>query len=251
VVRGVLTRAEVDAARAYVAALGRYVRRPVNGTRLALDDISGLGFRRRYVAHAQLTVQGRVLAARALGPSAASAAEEAAQRLRRQLEALAGSGVAARNEPRVIERAMRDLVGVRRPPPPVRPKPAAERQIVPRHTYAPPEPESTVTAVADLLDLDEQFHLFSHVRTNEDVVVHWRSDRRIGLLYPRGSALADEREIVVPMPSRYSGPLDLDTARAEMDLLDHRFLYFVHAGDQRGRVLYLRFDGDYGLVEPW
>jgi hypothetical protein len=240
----------VDAARAYVAALGRYVSRPVNGTRLALDSISSLGFRRRYVAHAQLTVRGRVLAARAVGPSAATAAEEAAQRLRRQIEAIAGAGVALRNDPRTIQRAMRDLLGERRPPPPVRPKPPAERQIVPRHTYAP-EPESTLTAVADMLDLDEQFHLFSHVRTKEDVVVHWRSDRRIGLLFPRGSPLADERDVVVPMPSRYSDPLDLRTARAEMDLLDHRFLYFVHAEDQRGRVLYLRFDGDYGLVQPW
>jgi hypothetical protein len=27
-------------------------------------------------------------------------------------------------------------------------------------------------------------------------------------------------------------------------------LYFIDAGDRRGKVLYLRFDGDYGLVEP-
>jgi hypothetical protein len=35
-----------------------------------------------------------------------------------------------------------------------------------------------------------------------------------------------------------------------MDMLNHRFLYYLDAEDERGRVLYLRFDGDYGLVEP-
>jgi hypothetical protein len=35
-----------------------------------------------------------------------------------------------------------------------------------------------------------------------------------------------------------------------MDVLNHRFLYFVDAADGRGKVLYLRHDGDYGLVEP-
>jgi hypothetical protein len=38
------------------------------------------------------------------------------------------------------------------------------------------------------------------------------------------------------------------TARAEMDILNHRFVYFTDDG--RGRVLYLRHDGDYGLVDP-
>ena len=205
--------------------------------------------RRRYVARAHVVVRGRVLAAHAVAPSAARAAEIAALRLRRQLRRLADVGVASRNEPRAIERAMRDLVGDPRPPP-ARRKPAGEREVVPRCTYAG-GPEPTLSAVADLLDLDEQFHLFSHVRSDEDVVVHWRDDRRIGLLFPPGSVLADERDIVVPRASRYSRPLSLEEARAEMDVLMHRFLYFVDAGDERGRVLYLRLDGDYGLVQPW
>jgi putative sigma-54 modulation protein len=88
------------------------------------------------------------------------------------------------------------------------------------------------------------------VLTHEDVVVHWRDDGRVGLLHPQGSALADEGPPVVPEASRYSEPLSLAVAREEMDLLNHRFLYFIDAADGRGRVIYLRFDGDYGLVEP-
>ena len=249
-VRGVIPRHEVDAARACIAGLGRYARHPVIAARLALFPAAGLRLRQFHVAHAQILCHGHVLAARAVGPSAAAAADGAAQRLRRQLSRLSEAEVTKRNEPRVIQRALRDLVGEHRAPPPARTKSPEQREIVPRRTYAP-GPEPTLAAVADLLDLDERFHLFSHVRTDEDVVVHWRDDRSIALLYPPGSALADETGIVVASPSRYSAPLALDTARAEMDMLDHRFLYFVHADDQRGKVLYLRFDGDYGLVQPW
>jgi Sigma 54 modulation/S30EA ribosomal protein C terminus len=108
----------------------------------------------------------------------------------------------------------------------------------------------TLEAAADLLDDDLEFYLFRHLRTGEDVVVHRRDDGRLGLLFPRGSALADENDIVVPEPSRYPGPMMLDAARSEMDELDHRLLYFIDAGDGRGKVIYLRHEGDYGLVEP-
>ena len=105
-------------------------------------------------------------------------------------------------------------------------------------------------AVADLLDLDLHFLLFTHARTREDAVVHRRDDLRIGLLHPPGSPLADDSDIVVPEPSRYPEPIPLAQARNEMDVLDHRFLYFIDAADGRGKVIYLRHDGNYGLVEP-
>lgn len=248
-VRGAIPDTDVASARECIAALVRYAAVPIVGARLALDELAGGGERRRHVARAHVFVRGHVLVARATGGSAANAADIVAERLRRQLLRLTGANVALRNEPHGIDQAVNDLVGEYRPPPPVRNKRPEQRQVVPRHTYSP-GPEPTLSAVADLLDLGEEFHLFSHVRTGEDVVVHWRDDHRLGLLFPPGSVLADENDIVAPMPSRYSGPVALDDARSEMDVLEHRFLYFTHADDGRGKVLYLRFDGDYGLVQP-
>jgi len=113
-----------------------------------------------------------------------------------------------------------------------------------------PEPEGIFDAVADLFDLDLHFLLFTHARTREDVVVYRRNDGRIGLLHPPGSPLAEQNEIVVPEPSRYPEPIRLAQARDEMDVLDHRFLYFIDAADGRGKVIYQRHDGNYRLVEP-
>jgi hypothetical protein len=99
------------------------------------------------------------------------------------------------------------------------------------------------------------FRLFVHARTGEDVVVYLHDSGRLRLLFPPGSILSDEGDLLIAKPSWFSDPLPFATARAEMDLLNeravnHRFLYFVDAGDGRGKVIYMRLDGDYGLVEP-
>ena len=240
---GVSPRA-LEAARRKVQMLERHA----GGRDLVGHITVRPGAARSYVADASLTLEGHVLAAHAAGPAPQAAVDAVVERLERQMRRVVDSDVALRNEPRVLAAAIEEL----RDDPPHRPaklKPREEREIVHRRSYAP-EPIPTVTAVADLLDLDLDFHLFVHARTNEDVVVHWRDDGRIGLLFPQDSVLADEDDIVVPEPSRYSDPLTLEVARSEMDVLNHRFLYFTDDDDGRGKVLYLRHDGDYGLVEP-
>ena len=242
----------VEQIRRQVARLEQVVDDPPVGVRLTVRPGprgAGPHSRRPFVADASAPVQGRVVAAHALGPTPMTAAEAVVERLRRQLRRMVDADVALRNEPRTIARAIADLRRTPRPQPTRSSKPPEERRIVHRHTYSD-EPEPTLSAIADLLDDDQSFRLFVHVRTNEDVVVYWRDDGRVGLLFPPGSVLEDEDDPVVPEPSRYSEPLPLAVARGEMDLLNHRFLYFIDAEDERGKVLYLRFDGDYGLVEP-
>jgi hypothetical protein len=189
-------------------------------------------------ADAHMLYEGRVLAAHTSGRSAEEAAELAIRRLRRQVHRVRDSEVALRDEPWREEDLPRPSL-----------KPPEQRQIVRRRTYTS-VPLSTVEAVRELIDLDVLFFLFRHARTSEDVVVHRLASGAIGLLFPRGSVLADEDDIVVPEPSRYSEPLPFEKARTEMDVLNHRFLYFIDADDGRGKVIYLRHDGDYGLVEP-
>jgi hypothetical protein len=203
----------------------------------------------RWGADASLVLNGRRLAAHATGRDALQAAKEAADRLERQMRRVTDAPVALRNDPRAIKSALAHLAHERKHRERPSLKPPDLRDIIPRRTPYP-LPESTLDAAADLLDLDLEFLLFRHVGTGEDVVVYRRDDGRIGLLHPPGSPLADENDIVVPEPSRYAQPIPLAKARDEMDVLNHRFLYFIDAADGRGKVLYLRDDGDYGLVEP-
>ncbi|HEX4717411.1 MAG TPA: sigma 54 modulation/S30EA ribosomal C-terminal domain-containing protein [Thermoleophilaceae bacterium] len=247
-VEGDASPAALDAARQRFASLERFAGKPLAGARLALRRGKPHA-NKPWTADASVLYgeAGRVLAAHAAGRDPLEATDAVFERLRRQLRRVADAEVAQRNEPRVIRAAVEDLDRGDRPE--ARLKPPEERDIVHRRTYVS-VPVGTLDAVADLLDLDVEFLLVKHVRTNEDVVVYRRDDGRIGLIHPPGSALADENDIVVPEPSRYTEPLTLRNARDEMDVLNHRFLYFVDAADGRGKVLYLRHDGDYGLVEP-
>jgi ribosome-associated translation inhibitor RaiA len=243
-----IPRDEIDAARERVAALERFVDDPPVSVRVTVRHMHP-GSRRPYVADADTRYDGRWLAAHAAAPSPLEAVDQVTDRLRRQLRRVVGADVALRNEPRTIQNELDDLEPDRENRPEAALKPPEEREIVYRHTYAD-KPLWTEDAVAELLDLDFEFLLFRHADTGEDVVVYHRDDGRIGLIHPQGSALASQEQLAVPEANRYSEPLTVDRAREEMDMLNHRFLYFVDADDGRGKVLYLRHDGDYGLVEP-
>jgi ribosome-associated translation inhibitor RaiA len=243
---------QVEAARRRIASLDRFTKHPLLDARLTLRRDGGP--QTPYVADVDVRHEGRVLAAHARGQSASQAADEAAEALRRQIRRSVGAKVALRNDRRTLEAAVRTLRPEDADRPAVRLKPAEEREIVARRTYAE-EPKPTLTAIADMLQDAEDFHLFVHARTGEDVVVHWLQAGRLALLHPPGSALADEDDLVVALPSWFSEPLAFATARQEMDVLNERaantrFLYFIDAEDGRGKVVYLRLDGDYGLVEP-
>jgi ribosome-associated translation inhibitor RaiA len=240
---------ELAAMREQVASLDRYTDEPILGARLTLRSGPGRT-KNRYVADAHVVIAGRVLAAHVAAPNPREATEAAVERLRRQLRRVVGAEVARRNEPDNIRKAIADLEPDSSHRPKAGLKPPEEREIVRRRTYAA-QPEATLEAVSEMLDLDEEFHLFVHIRTREDAVVHWREDRRVGLIHPRGSELADEsNDTVVAEESWYSEPVPLDTVKSEMDVANPRFLYFTDAADGRGKVIYLRHDGDYGLVEP-
>jgi ribosome-associated translation inhibitor RaiA len=239
---------QAEAARRRIASLDRYASAPLIGARLTLRRDGKPNKKPPFVADVDVRLDGRLLVAHGGGRTAMEAATVAADALRRQLRRVVGADVALRNEPRVLENG-----GGERPAPTPR-KPPEERSIVARRTYAQ-EPEPTLTALADLLEDAELFHLFVHARTGEDVVAYQLDSRRFGLLFPPGSVLADEGDLVVAQPSWFPDPLPFAAARSEMDVLNeravyHRFLYFIDAGDERGKVLYLRLDGDYGLVEP-
>ncbi len=45
-------------------------------------------------------------------------------------------------------------------------------------------------------------------------------------------------------------PMDIDEAIMQMDLVDNNFLVFTNARTDRVNVLYLRKNGDYGLIQP-
>ena len=235
-------RGDAEIVRHDAAEFFELLHEPASQARLTVRVKSNHA-KQPFVADASVLVGARAIAAHATGRTAIEAADAARERLARQLGRIAqndGRPRMAELEPLPPERVYRPEAAL---------KPPAKRRIVHRRTYLD-LPLGTRDAVSDLLDIDAEFMLFVHGKTNEDVVVHVRDDGQIGLLHPPGSELAGESELVITKASRYPAPLELRAARGEMDFLNHRFLYFMDAADGRGKVMYLRHDGDYGLVEP-
>ena len=108
---------------------------------------------------------------------------------------------------------------------------------------------SAAEAAAEMAALGHEFLLYRDGDTGADALLYRRDDGTLAVIEPCGtpSAPADRP---VREPSRYSDPLELSTAIAEMDAVNHRFLYFTDAVSGRGCVLYVREDGHYGLIEP-
>jgi hypothetical protein len=127
-------------------------------------------------------------------------------------------------------------------------RPLEEREIIRRKTFAV-GPMSSEHAADALEDLDHDFLLFHNAETDADAVVYWRDDGLLALIEPRWAQSPDNHGPVQEQ-SRFSSPIDLQAAVAEMNTVSHRFLFFENEATGRGNVIYRRYDGHYGLIEP-
>ncbi len=108
-----------------------------------------------------------------------------------------------------------------------------------------------VRAFEEMQMLDHDFYLYREIEPEIDAVIYHRDDGRIGVIGPVGTGWSGPDEYgFVREESRGPEPRSLSDVVAEMNELNHRFLYFVDAETERGRVIYLRYDGNYGLIEP-
>ena len=105
-------------------------------------------------------------------------------------------------------------------------------------------------AVADAELLDYDFHLFTEKSTGEDAVVYRIKDGyRLELARPRARRLGPVGPSItvskIPVPR-----LPVTEATARLEVTGQLFLFFVNAETGRGNLIYHRYDGHYGLIEP-
>ena len=199
---------------------------------------------RPVVAKATLDVNGRPVRAHVAAATESEAVNLLESRLHRNLRTLAERDVAERREgqaPEPGEWRHGDLAPQR---PSTFPRPAAERRLVRRKTYAsaPMTPEA---AAAAMLLLDHDFHVFVDEASGEDALVHSRPDGVLALRRRNGSG-----SYVAPflLDSDPVPTIGVDDAIERLNLGDDPFVFFVDVSPGRGAVLYRRYDGHYGLV---
>lgn len=126
-----------------------------------------------------------------------------------------------------------------------------ERDVIRRKVFAL-VPLKATEAADVMSELDHGFYLFHDSETDADSVVYLRDDGKLAVIAPQDApAPADPApgDDILREASRYSEALSLEDAVREMDELNHRFMFFKDAATGQGAVLYLRYDGHYGLIE--
>ncbi|MGK4579264.1 sigma 54 modulation/S30EA ribosomal C-terminal domain-containing protein [Kitasatospora sp. HPMI-4] len=124
-------------------------------------------------------------------------------------------------------------------------RPLGEREIARRKCVVPARltPRQAVLAMAAM---DFDFHLFSEAATGRDCVAYWQQQAGgYRILRAAGGSCAPA------LGDPHAAPrIGTREAARRLWLGGRPFVFFTSAEDGRGRLLYRRYDGHYGLIVP-
>jgi ribosomal subunit interface protein len=238
-----------DHAEQKIGALDRLVEVPVLSARVVLAQEANPRIERPARAEGEIDLNGPRIRAKVADLDPIAAVNNLAQRLERQLRNFVDRRTDQSRRPSERESGEWRHSSVATNRPDYFPRAPEEREIVRRKTFAI-EPLTPAEAAEEMEFLDHDFYLFIDRETGADAVAYHRDDGRLGVIGPTGIGWSGESDGIVHEESRMSGPTRLEDAVAEMDFLTHRFMYFTKAESGRGNVIYMRYDGHYGLIEP-
>jgi ribosome-associated translation inhibitor RaiA len=245
--RGPVRNEESTYAQRKLERLAARARDPVLFARVELTAHDDRARERPAFAKAELDVNGQMVRAHAAAATMHEAIDELDARLRQRLERAAHR----QGDERLRSRGdgtqwQHGAYSVARPV--YFPRPPDEREIVRHKTFSwgamtPDE------ATADLDALDHDFYLFVNAETGEDNVIA-RAD--VGYEVHEPSATCSLQETALPVVHSSERPVRRTTedARQVLDLTDRPFVFYLDPASGRGRVLYRRYDGHYGLIVP-
>jgi ribosomal subunit interface protein len=228
-VRGHVEQAAREYAEKRIAHVCRYAHEPVLSAHAVLTLASDPARQRPAIAEATLDVNGTPLRAQVAAEQMPEAVDLLVDRLRGRL---VQHQERARARHRWVGSAAEhewrhgDLPTQR---PEHFPRPAEERQVVRRKTFAL-EPLTPDEAAFDMDLLGHDFLLFTDLSTGSDAVV-FRTDDGYAVRGDDAAPTLTEAE-----------------ARQRLDVAGEPFVFYTDATSGRGRVLYLRYDGHCGLI---
>ncbi|MBI3214467.1 MAG: sigma 54 modulation/S30EA ribosomal C-terminal domain-containing protein [Mycobacterium sp.] len=236
-------------ARDKIGELARQAHRPVLRAHIKFVKHHDPAVEQPVVAQANLDVDGQLVRAQVRAATAREAVDRLQARLRRRLE-----HVEKQYDKRI--HTAPDARGWRHdyeptPRPTYFPRPAAERQVLRRQTFAV-APCSIDEAVEELDFLDYDFHMFTEKSTRTAAVVYrdGSAGYRVALVDPGLRAELAPFEAPVTISPHTVACMTVEQATERLTLTGLPFLFFIDADQGRASVLYHRYDGHYGLITP-
>ncbi len=242
-----------DYAAEKIGHVAAYSARPVLYAHVVLEVVADPARTRPALAEATLDVNGTPLRAHVAAAGMHEAVDLLEGRLRRQLVQLEGrvqnrhhrTGVAGEHEWR-----HGDLPQER---PEYRARPVEERTVV-RHKMLALHATTPDEAVGDMEQVGHDFFLFTDRSSGQDAVVYRLPGGGYGghtadgtRLHP-GTSGGSTSEAPLPEGAGPAAAMTEEQAVEHLDLAGDPFVFHLDPGTGRGRVLYRRYDGHYGLI---
>lgn len=232
-----------------VSSLLRMASEPVLLARLKLTMHADPAMERPAVARINVDLNGRLVRVQSADSTMTAAIEHACDRLRIRLERAARNWSARRGGLPLPGPGEWRHESTPAPRQPYFPRPRSER-VVMRHKAYTPAHETPVEAAAEADMLDYDFHLFREKSSGEDSVIYRTPDGyRLALAHRRTDRLGpvDPPITVSQVPA---ARLTVTEAEDRLEAFGQPFLFFANAETGRGNLIYHRYDGHYGLIEP-
>jgi ribosomal subunit interface protein len=124
------------------------------------------------------------------------------------------------------------------------PRPPEEREVVRRKTFAM-APMTPDEAAYEMGVLGHDFYLFTDSETGKEAVVYRDGDGRFAI---RGEAVPGDESASLVEVTGSAPTLSEGDAITRLELSGEPFVFYLDPEDGRGRLLYMRYDGHYGLI---
>ncbi|HXW87674.1 MAG TPA: sigma 54 modulation/S30EA ribosomal C-terminal domain-containing protein [Streptosporangiaceae bacterium] len=246
---GQVPSSEVSDAVRRVSSLLRLASEPVLFARVKLTMHADPAMKRPAIAQINIDVNGRLVRVQAAEETMRAAVQHACGRLRTRLERAARNWAGLRGGLPLAEPGEWRHESMPAPWLPYFPRPRSER-IVMRHKSYTPAHETPDEAAAEAHLLDYDFHLFTEKSTGEDSVIYKTPDGyRLALAHRRTSRLSPVGPSIT-VSQTPAAHLTVTEAEDRLEAFHQPFLFFVNSQTSRGNLLYHRYDGHYGLIEP-
>ena len=230
-------------------------RFPVLHARIRVTRFPDPALPRPVVAQANLDVDGRFVRAQLDAPTAREAVDLLHDRLRHRLQR-ALQRTEGNWEDRRARHSSREEHEWRHGDEPTHrpthfPRPPEEREII-RHKTVTPARCGLDEAAADMADMGYDFHLFTEAGTGQDSVLYRSGPTgyRLAQVVPPPDAALAPHSLLVTVSDQPAPRYSVGEAADRMAVWDQPFLFFVNTERDRGTLLYHRYDGHYGLIEP-
>ena len=240
---------EVSLAVRRVSSLLRMASEPVLFARVKLTMHADPAVQRPAIAQINVDLNGRLVRVQSADETMRAGIEHACDRLRIRLERAARNWAGLRGGLPLPGPGEWRPESMPAPRPPYFPRPREER-IVMRHKSYTPAHETPAEAAAEAELLDYDFHLFREKSTGEDSVIYRTpGGYRLALAHRRPGRLGpvDPPISVSRVPA---ARLTVTEAEDRLDAFRQPFVFFLNSQTGRGNLIYHRYDGHYGLIEP-